>query len=883
MHSNKSSLVSNIAFCSLFSLLLPCPALGGTLHFDPLMISGDSSLVSDLSQFEQEGREPAGSYPVDIYMNGQKIANKVILFTLTSDRTYAGSITTDLSGNVSDNNNIKNSDIHDNTGLTACLTKKDLIGMGVNIAPFAALNALAADKCMSPGKYIPNAYTTFNFEKMQLDISIPQAALQNHPHGWISPSHWDEGVNAALFSYQFNSSENRSNYSSGSSYYLNLKSGLNLGPWRLRNNSTWSYYKNKYSHQQSWNNLSTYVQRAIIPLRSELTLGESTTNSDIFDSFSFRGIQLGTDDNMYPDTMRGYAPEIKGIAYSHAQVSIRQNGNVIYRTFVAPGAFVINDLYPVTIGGDLELDVRESDGTSRVYTIPYSSVPVLQRQGHIRYTLTAGRYRRVGGDYSSPSFIQGTLLWGLPHNITTYGGWQLADNYRAIAFGAGINLGIIGAFSADITQANSTLIDGSQHDGHSIRFLYGRSLFSTGTTLQLAGYRYSSQGFHTLDETALKGMSGWLYSNDDTDLSGKSTKQQWINYYNLHNNKRQQLQINISQHVSNLGSVYFVGSRQTFWRTTAASSTLQAGFNSHLGCVSYSLSYNYSHISGQPRPDKALYLSLSVPIDLSYGDNHEHATWMTYSVNRDSNGTINNQAGLSGTALDENNLNWSVSQGYGQHQGSNGDVSLDYKGTYGNISAGYGYSNDYRQLRYGASGGLVLTGKGLIIGQPLGTTNILIAAPGAAGVPVENQNGVNTDWRGYTVIPYARVYRKNRVALDISHLADNVDIDDAVVEVIPTRGALVRADFTTHRGVRALVTLQHNGKPVPFGSIVTANEGRSVGMVGDDGQVYLSGLPQKGNIKASWGKGTDQQCSFYYQRDRDVQNIPLMQFQGNCL
>lgn len=869
LHSkiNFQPLVASAMYCGMS--FFPCLAQSTTLHFDPLMISGDSSSVGDLSQFELEGSEPPGTYPVDIYMNGQKIANKDILFTLTSDRLSV--------------DNIKTSDVHDSTGLTACLTKKDLVGMGVNLAPFDALNALASDKCLSPGKYIPNAYTAFNFEKMRLDISIPQAALQKRPHGWISPSHYDEGINAALFSYQFNGSEYRGNYSSGRNYYLNFKSGLNLGPWRLRNNGTYTYYNNKYSHQQDWNNLDTYAQRAIIPLRSELTLGESTTNSDIFDAFSFRGIQLGTDDDMYPDTMRGYAPEIKGIAYSHAQVSIRQNGNVIYRTFVAPGAFVINDLYPVTVGGDLELDVKEADGASRVYTIPYSSVPILQRQGHIRYTLAAGSYHRVGSDYSTPSFIQGTLLWGLPHNITTYGGWQLTDNYRAIAFGAGINLGVIGAFSADITQASSTLIDGSQHDGNSVRFIYSRSLFSTGTTLQLAGYRYSSQGFHTLDETALKGMSGWLYSNDDTDLSGKSAKQQWANYYDLHNSKRQQLQINISQHISNLGAVYFVGSRQTFWHSTTASSTLQAGFNSHLGNISYSISYNYSNINGQPRPDKALYFSLSVPIDIFYGDTPEHATWLTYSMNRDSSGTINNQAGLSGTAFDENNLNWSVSQGYGQHQGANGDVSFDYKGTYGNISAGYGDSNDYRQLRYGASGGVVLTRKELIIGQPLSTTNILISAPGATGIPVENQYGVKTDWRGYTVSPYARVYRKNRVALDISHLTDNVDIDDAVVEVIPTRGALVRADFTVHRGVRALVTLQHNGKPVPFGSIVTANEGRCTGMVGDDGQVYLSGLPQKGDIKVAWGKGAEQQCSFNYQIHRNTENLPLIQFKGDCL
>jgi outer membrane usher protein len=47
-----------------------------------------------------------------------------------------------------------------------------------------------------------------------------------------------------------------------------------------------------------------------------------------------------------------------------------------------------------------------------------------------------------------------------------------------------------------------------------------------------------------------------------------------------------------------------------------------------------------------------------------------------------------------------------------------------------------------------------------------------------------------TDWRGYAVLPYATEYRENRVALDTNTLANNVDLDDAVVSVVPTHGRL---------------------------------------------------------------------------------------------
>ncbi len=243
---------------------------------------------------------------------------------------------------------------------------------------------------------------------------------------------------------------------------------------------------------------------------------------------------------MYPDTMRGFAPEVRGVASSNARVSIRQNNNEIYRTSVAAGPFVINDLYSLSSGGDLQVIVTEADGTEQTFTVPYSSVPILQRQGQVRYGITAGRYLS-SSQYTSPAFAQGTLLRGLPHDITAYGGLQLAGKYRALAAGVGANLGRWGALSADITHADSILADGSHHVGQSVRFLYSRSLVSTGTTFQLAGYRYSTQGFHTLDETVLKGMSGWRYENGVVDAAGRRVERDWSGVYNLYNSRREQL------------------------------------------------------------------------------------------------------------------------------------------------------------------------------------------------------------------------------------------------------------------------------------------------------------------------------------------------------
>lgn len=82
-----------------------------------------------------------------------------------------------------------------------------------------------------------------------------------------------------------------------------------------------------------------------------------------------------------------------------------------------------------------------------------------------------------------------------------------------------------------------------------------------------------------------------------------------------------------------------------------------------------------------------------------------------------------------------------------------------------------------------------------------------------------------------------------------------MDIDDAVVDVVPTKGALVRASFKAHVGIRALLTMLHNSEPIPFGATVTRDDEGTGSIVGEDGQVYLSGLAPKGKLKVQWGEG----------------------------
>ena len=236
-------------------------------------------------------------------------------------------------------------------------------------------------------------------------------------------------------------------------------------------------------------------------------------------------------------------------------------------------------------------------------------------------------------------------------------------------------------------------------------------------------------------------------------------------------------------------------------------------------------------------------------------------------MNTSRNSGTTHSVGLSGMALEGNALNWSIRQGYGSEDaGYTGSLNADYKGGYAEVSGGYSYDSNLQRVNYLLAGGVLAHADGVTFSQPLGETNVLIKAPGAANVGIKNQSGVRTDFRGYTVVSNVSPYRKNDIGLETTTIADDVELELTNKIVVPTRGAVVRTDFVANVGLRALLTLRRdNGKPVPFGAMVTVRgvQGQSF-IVGDDGQVYLSGMQSQNVLDVVWGNDNQQHCTAKY-------------------
>ena len=828
-------------------------------YFNPRFLSDDPTAVADLSGFENGQEIPPGTYRVDIYLNDGYMTTRDVTF----DAGDKGK------------------------GLLPCLTRGQLASMGLSTSSIAGLGELPADSCVPLLEMIEDMTIRFDVAQQRLYLTIPQAFMGNRARGSIPPELWDDGINALLLNYSFTGNTVHNDIGGSSNYaYLNLQSGLNLGAWRLRDNTTWSYSSGSANNENQWQHINTWLERDVTPLRSRLTLGDSYTNGDIFDGINFRGAQLASDDNMLPDSQKGFAPVIHGIARGTAQVSIKQNGYEIYQSTVPPGPFTINDLYAAGNSGDLQVTIKEADGSSQVFTVPYSSVPVLQREGYSRYTVTAGEYRSGNNQQEKPKFFQGTLLQGLPAGWTLYGGTQLADRYHAFNLGVGKNMGELGALSLDVTQANATLPDDSDHQGQSVRFLYNKSLTDTGTNIQLVGYRYSTHGYFSFADTTYSRMSGYNVATQDGVIEVKPT---FTDYYNLAYNKRGKIQASITQQLGRTATLYLNGSHQTYWGTGKADQQLQAGLNTAVNDINWTLSYSLTKNAWQQGRDQMLAVNVNIPFSHWLRSDSKSA-WRhasaSYSMSNDLNGRTTSLAGLYGTLLEDNNLSYSIQTGYAGggegNSGGTGYAALNYRGGYGNANVGYSRSDGIKQLYYGLSGGVLAHADGVTLSQPMNDTVVLIKAPGADNVKVENQTGVQTDWRGYAVLPYATEYRENRVALDTNSLADNVDLDDAVVSVVPTHGAIARAEFKAHVGLKLLMSLIYNGKPVPFGALVTPAGSQGSSIVADNGQVYLSGMPLAGKVLAKWGEGPNASCEADYSLPPESKNQALSQLSAVC-
>ncbi|EIF35488.1 P pilus assembly protein, porin PapC [Burkholderia sp. Ch1-1] len=791
---------------------------GAAVEFDTTFLRVDSNATVDVTRFAHGNAVSAGVYSVDLFINGIRVARHDVRFVAASEKTAA----------------------------RPCFSRQMLETLGVDFAKVAANNeakavtdAGATGECIDLAAAVPDATADFDFAEQKIALNVPQKYMRNVARGYVPPEMWQNGVNAAFLSYNANAYHSGGSGVESTQSYVGLNAGVNLGAWHFRHQSS---VTQQGGAATQFDNIATYLQRDIITMKSQLTVGDGYTTGDVFDSVQFRGAQIATDDRMLPESLRGYAPIVRGTAESNARVTVRQNGQVIYETTVSPGPFEINDLYATGYGGNLDVTVTEANGRTKSFTVPYASVAQSLRPGTTRFSVTAGELRNSTLE-TNPNFAQFTLQRGLTNLVTVYGGAVAANGYMAADVGAALNTKF-GALSADVTGAQTQIPDQGMSRGTSLRIGYSKFIDPTNTNIALAAYRYSTAGYMNLSDAA---------SVRDLAMHGGDPDSVY--------RQRNRFQVTLNQNFKEYGTVFLNASAQQYWNRSGSDVFYQAGYNNRFKYGTYSISAGRTRNSNGSMSDQIM-LSTTLPLGRD-----QYSPLLSTNLGS-SGGNTNLQANVSGSLGERNQYSYSAYGAYGDGSGAS-TASAGASGTYrapyaqltGSASGGTGSS----QVSAGISGSIVAHPGGVTFSQTVGDTFGVIEAPGAAGASVTSSPGVKLNGRGFAVVPYLTPYGINTVDIDPKGTSTDVEFESTSEQAVPRLGSVVMIKYKTVTGRAALIRAPQPGdKALPFGADVVDGNGKTVGIVAQDSRIFARGLEDKGSLFVKWGASASGQCRIDY-------------------
>lgn len=796
-------------------------------EFDDYILNNLGFNNVDLSAFAGSNDQFSGEYLADISLNGQQVARNHSVYFYTDSESHL------------------------------CFTNELIEKLAIKRKFLANLDAeiheIDNGKCYPVDQLDEAVSVDFDDTSQSVEIVIPQKYLGSIDPDWVPPSERDHGINGVILDYsllweyaRYNRYDQKESDKSIQSYGT---TGFNLGRYRFR--ADYQYNSNEKNDSKfKWNQIYGFTD--IDALNAKLYVGELYTRSNTFDNTRIKGVSFFSDENMMPAYLKGYAPQVTGIARSNAIVTLKQYGNVVRRMQVPAGPFVIADL-PSYINGTIDVEIEESGGDIRRYQVDIAHVPFLTRKGGFRYYVNAGKLDTINRNFNKQKLdtklisIDGS--YGLTNHISVYGGAQVTTNgeYKAFNIGVGLNLQQFGALSVDITRSQNEVIktdNGKDYIGHSYRFNYAKR-FSSDTTLNIVGYRFSSREFTSLNNYINLVQNGLF----DTYL------------------EKNRLSLSITQYIpkwdiSLTGSL----SKSTYWNQAGSSNynlsiskTIKTGFFKN---TSFDLSLTqeksgnsrnngYSDSSGRSYKDRRIGLYVNIPLEDSASMQYSMQTG-SREKDVDHQLTYRNK-GFGG--------DYTVGASAWHHRDFSGAIDYNFNATY-STQTGYGQAmvmadhSDFRKgVRASFDGSITLTQHGIAThAKVYDDGSRLILDAGASGVPM-NQHQAKSNIFGLIGVGNTSSYYRGTYSVDNDDLPENVEIQDGVTEVAMSDGAIAYRSLngiSGEKGVARIVLA--DGNYPPFGAVVYRQDDseQEVGIVAENGLTYLTGINNKSDFIIKW-------------------------------
>ena len=741
---------------------------------------------ADLEAFLNGNNVIPGTYRVDILVNGILRGRRDVRFVAGSrSNTAQPCITTQIldDGNI-DIGQLGQTEAH------ACLALEQLVAQ-------------------STVEYLPH--------RLQLRLGIPQASLKRGLRDDIAPQLWDAGTSAGFVNYHLNLRRHGSPNQTDNTAYLSLKTGVNHGPWRLRNDSS----LNRQTHRRSViTSQRFYAERDVTALRSQLTVGETHDRSELSESMRLRGFSLRTDEGMLPDSERGHGPVIRGVAQTQASVEIRQHGDLLLQVNVPPGPFTLTDVRPNGSAGTLEIIVTEADGLRRATHQNFASLPSMIRQGAYRYSLAAGQYQGYSDNKrGTPLLASASASYGLSSQTTLHGAAQATHSYGAMRLGVSRNL-FIGAVSLDVTQSNSTTKHtamGSQ----SYRMLVAKTFSQSATSLTLSRQSHLSPHYRSLADHVRD-------TNTDTQRLAR---------------ERERHDIAMNQGLGNhRGSLHLTAGLQRYWHHAGQNQQLQLGYANAHGPLNYNLSLSHTRSRTRRRgdhDDMRLALAFSLPLGKA-----AH-TRITSTTTAQRNGIHSQNIGINAPMPGENNAYFNAHAGLDNLGAAGAAVAMNARTSMANYAISHSRGGDFNTSTLGFDGSLVAHRGGLNAAPPLSETFALIHVENAPNVQIDGDSNLRTSANGFAVRPTVVPYQANWISLDTRSWGADTELEHSSIQVIPRRGSVTTAQFQAQQGFRIqLEIINDDGTPMQFGALVVDKNRATLGVTDPTGRALVL-VPQE--------------------------------------
>ena len=780
--------------------------LVGGLWMMPLLATTefDSAFMQfgGLLPLHAEDTLPPGRYALDVQLNERHLGRHQIRFAL-----------------------------NDQGRLQPCLDADLLpaLPLRVDALPATGQTLLAtpptATTCASLQTLHPQIDWQYESESLTLQLHVPQALLRSVRMRALATEQLDPGIPALRLDYQTNLYRYQTATTQQHQGFASLQGGGNLGHWRLRQRATLRQSSGEATH---WQPQETTLQRSLPAWQGQLTLGETSSRSDLFDSMRYRGLQLRTDRRMLDPLQSSFAPVVQGQAETRALVSVHQLGRLIYQTTVAPGPFLIEDLPALGSSNDLTVTVQESDGRQQQYTLPAQSLPQLLRPGRVDYNLTLGQLDSDRPDSDPhPWWLEADWQQGLNNRLTLYAGSQLSPDYQAWLVGSAWNTRW-GGLAVDLTRAE----DAHHSASYAQRLRWSQPVGDHNGRLTLTAWQALSNHYRTLTQTL----------RHDASHPANQTV-------------RQRVSLHLGQPLPGYGGSLYLsanwqrdGQPQHTWSG-------QAGYQHYWRRLGYGLS------AGRTRDasgDQQYQLQLSLNLLLGPRAQGQSLSWLS---SHDSAAGTRHQTFWRAPMPDWPRVNLSLNAGQSGEQRTLGG-SVHWLGQPVELDASASADNQQqRQLSFGAAGTLLAHRTGVHWSRPAGETLAIITAEGAQGASLYHWPEIRLDRQGQAVVPHLAPFRDNPLALQAEGMADDVELLHAQRSALPDAGAILHLSFPTRRGRPLLLpAAMVDGSPLPMGASIQDADCEEWGLVAQGSQLYTRLARTPATLQVVWGPADHQRC-----------------------